>query len=208
MPGLGRKIFTAGDVLTASDVQSYLQDQAVMVFAGTAARSSAIATPSEGMFAITKDNDELDYYDGSAWVPALPVGAWTSYTPVWSGGGTPPTIGNGTATGVFCQIGKTVHFALNIVLGSTSTVGTSTRYSFTLPVTGKNNQLHWMVGAYFDSSTSNYYPLICRTSTLAIETAFYSMGPSGIVGNTLSATDPVVPALGDIYTFNGTYEVA
>jgi hypothetical protein len=49
MAGLGRKVFTAGDVLTASDVQNYLMDQTVMNFAGTAARSSAIATPTTGM---------------------------------------------------------------------------------------------------------------------------------------------------------------
>ncbi len=44
----GRKVFTAGEVLTASDVNDYLMDQSVMVFAGTAARSSAIASPETG----------------------------------------------------------------------------------------------------------------------------------------------------------------
>jgi len=68
MAGLGRKIFTAGDVLTASDVQSYLQDQTVMVFAGTAARSSAIATPTEGMISYQKDTDAIEAYDGTNWV--------------------------------------------------------------------------------------------------------------------------------------------
>jgi len=32
MAGLGRKVFAAGEVLTAANVQGYLQDQAVMVF--------------------------------------------------------------------------------------------------------------------------------------------------------------------------------
>ena len=68
MPGLGRKVFTAGDVLTASDVQSYLQDQTVMNFAGTAARSSAIATPTDGMVTYNQTNDQLEAYNGSAWV--------------------------------------------------------------------------------------------------------------------------------------------
>jgi hypothetical protein len=68
MAGLGRKIFTAGDVLTASDVQNYLMDQTVMNFAGTAARSSAIATPTEGMVTYLADTNALQVYDGAAYV--------------------------------------------------------------------------------------------------------------------------------------------
>jgi hypothetical protein len=67
MAGLGRKVFTAGDVLTASDVQNYLMDQSVMVFAGTAARSSAIPTPTEGMTTYRADLDQLESYDGTQW---------------------------------------------------------------------------------------------------------------------------------------------
>jgi len=71
MPGLGRKVFTAGDVLTASDVQNYLMDQTVMNFAGTAARSSAIATPTTGMTTYigttgTASIPQLEIYTGSA----------------------------------------------------------------------------------------------------------------------------------------------
>jgi hypothetical protein len=68
MPGLGRKVFTAGDVLTASDVQNYLMDQSVMVFAGTAARSSAIATPTDGMVSYNQTNNSLEAYNGSEWI--------------------------------------------------------------------------------------------------------------------------------------------
>jgi hypothetical protein len=68
MAGLGRKVFTAGDVLTASDVQNYLMDQSVMVFAGTAARSSAIATPTTGMTTyIGTTPPQLETYTGAAY---------------------------------------------------------------------------------------------------------------------------------------------
>ena len=65
MAGLGRRTFNAGEVLTAANVQNYLQDQAVMVFGGTAARSSAIPTPSEGMVTYRSDQDVLEFYTGS-----------------------------------------------------------------------------------------------------------------------------------------------
>jgi hypothetical protein len=69
MAGLGRKTFSPGDVLTSSDVQGYLMDQSVMVFAGTAARASAIPSPSAGMVAYSTAT-ALQVYNGTAWVDA------------------------------------------------------------------------------------------------------------------------------------------
>jgi hypothetical protein len=67
MAGSGRKTFSPGDVLTSSDVQNYLMDQSVMVFAGTAERTSAIPSPSAGMVAYSTATS-LQVYNGSAWV--------------------------------------------------------------------------------------------------------------------------------------------
>jgi hypothetical protein len=74
MAGTGRKTFTAGAVLAAADVQSYLQDQSVMVFDSSAARSSAIGTAvSEGMVSYLKDTDLVESYNGSAWSSIAPA---------------------------------------------------------------------------------------------------------------------------------------
>jgi hypothetical protein len=77
-----RKVFTAGEVLAAADVNSFLMDQTVMSFAGTAARGSAIGTATEGMYTHLEDTDRLEFWNGSAWVS--PFGATllnkTSYT--------------------------------------------------------------------------------------------------------------------------------
>lgn len=67
MAGLGRKEWSPGDTLTASDVNGYLMDQSVMVFAGTAARASAIPSPSAGMVAYSTATS-LQVYDGTDWV--------------------------------------------------------------------------------------------------------------------------------------------
>lgn len=67
MAGLGYKVFSAGEVLTAANVNGYLMDQAVMVFDDSTARSSAIGTPTEGMVSYLKDTNVTYYYDGSAW---------------------------------------------------------------------------------------------------------------------------------------------
>ncbi len=75
MAGLGRKVFTAGEVLTAANVQDYLQDQAVMVFSGTAARGSALGTSviSEGMVTYQTDSNTITVYDGSVWQQVYPA---------------------------------------------------------------------------------------------------------------------------------------
>lgn len=65
--GLGFKEFTTGDVLTAADANGYLASQVVMVFASAAARTSAIASPQEGMISYLKDTNSTEYYSGSAW---------------------------------------------------------------------------------------------------------------------------------------------
>jgi hypothetical protein len=65
---MSRKVFTAGEVLAAADVNSFLMDQTVMSFAGTAARGSAIPTPVEGMYTHLEDTDRLQFWNGSAWV--------------------------------------------------------------------------------------------------------------------------------------------
>jgi hypothetical protein len=73
--GSGFRTFTAGEVLTASNVQNYLQDQVVMTFAGSAARSSAIGTANfeEGMTSYLTDTDKMEVYNGTNWVSVAPT---------------------------------------------------------------------------------------------------------------------------------------
>jgi hypothetical protein len=77
--GSGYRTFTAGEILTASNVQNFLQDQAVMVFAGTAARSSAIGTANfeEGMLTYLTDVDKLQVYTGATFADVYPAAAST-----------------------------------------------------------------------------------------------------------------------------------
>jgi len=67
---MSRKVFTAGEVLAAADVNTFLMDQTVMSFAGTAARGSAIPTPVTGMYTHLEDSapaPRLQFWNGSAW---------------------------------------------------------------------------------------------------------------------------------------------
>ena len=67
-----RKVFTAGEILTAADVNTNLMDQAVMVFADSTARTAAIPTPVEGMVTYLEDvggAQGLEVFDGAAFTP-------------------------------------------------------------------------------------------------------------------------------------------
>jgi hypothetical protein len=62
-----RKVFVAGDPLTAAQVNTNLMDQSVMRFASAAARDASIPSPTEGMNCYLDDQNWLMVYTGSAW---------------------------------------------------------------------------------------------------------------------------------------------
>lgn len=63
-----RKVFSAGEVLTAADTNTFLSDQVVMTFADSDARGSAIPTPVEGMVTYLADTNAYEFFDGEAFV--------------------------------------------------------------------------------------------------------------------------------------------
>jgi hypothetical protein len=206
MAGQGKKTFIAGEVLTAQDVNDYLADQVVFNFASDAARSSAIPTPTEGMLALSKDTQQINYYNGSDFVPALPMGAWQTWAPTLSGGW---ANGNGVWTASYAQIGKIVHVRGKFVVGSTTTKGTGLTIS--LPVTtasaavnstsippaltiagGSNTQILWgFVG------TSGTFTLF------ALNAAATYLQRTGV-----TATIPQTWATSDEIHFSFTYQAA
>lgn len=65
---MGFKVFTAGSVLTAADVNDYLMEQAVIACtSGT--RPSA---PNEGMVIYQTDTDTFAVYNGTSWLETTP----------------------------------------------------------------------------------------------------------------------------------------
>ena len=83
MAGTGRKVWAADEILAAADLQNYIQDQVVFVYASASARNASILAPSEGMVSYLSDTKALTMYNGSAWVDVLPnVGTAGTYTKV------------------------------------------------------------------------------------------------------------------------------
>ena len=61
------KVFTNGSPLPASDLNTYLMNQSVMVFANSTARSAALTSPTEGMTTYLEDTNKVEVWTGAAW---------------------------------------------------------------------------------------------------------------------------------------------
>lgn len=71
MAGAGYRNWTAGDIPTATQFDTFLQEQTVMVFATAAARNADLAAVlAEGMVCYLLDTNRLFFYDGTRWVTA------------------------------------------------------------------------------------------------------------------------------------------
>jgi hypothetical protein len=161
MAGLGYKAFSAGAVLTAAQVQGYLQDQAVMLFASSAARTTALASPSQGMTTyLTDSNTYWQYFDaynsstnpgGAASAGWYPLSGSVAFHGVRDN--TSLSIANTTFTNItfntFSNMGMTLD-------------STSTPAAITVPTAG-----FYRITAYADrvgwSSTSGTYRYVYAT---------------------------------------------
>lgn len=118
-----RKVWSAGEVLAAADVNSLLMDQAVMVFASSAARSAAITTPTAGMVTFRTDATVTEVYNGSAWVSANSVGG----TITINAANVTNTLTNSTATSyTFASADQSRTIRFTNASAVTATVSTAT----------------------------------------------------------------------------------
>ena len=80
MAGAGFKVYATGDLITATEFNTYLQEQVIMVFDDSTDRDSQVSSPSEGMFCYLKDTNELQFYNGSSWAAFIGDGDITAVT--------------------------------------------------------------------------------------------------------------------------------
>jgi hypothetical protein len=179
--GLGFKNFASGEVLTAADVNAYLNSQTVMVFADAAARTAAIASPQEGMFSYLKDTNATQYYTGSAWTNLDTTGmvnpmTTTGDTIYSSSGSTPARLGIGTTGQVLTVAGglpswetPAVGSSAGLVLVKTQAIGSgvssvsitdifsSTYDNYLITISGGVNSSGTNIALRMGTTSSGYY---------------------------------------------------
>jgi hypothetical protein len=126
---------------------------------------------------------------------------WPSYSPTWSSSGTLPTIGNGSITGSWTQIGKIVHGRARITIGSTTAPG-SGNYTISIPSNTQSGAVFESAGTCTirDASAANTYGYVAFTLTSN------TLAAGGSNGDRWSGSTPVVMANTDTISFAFTYE--
>ena len=140
----GYKLFVTGDVLTAAQVQYNLQNQTIMYFASSTARTTALSgVVVEGMFSYLADTNAFEYYDGAAWQSVSNPGDITGVTAGTglSGGGTSGAVTLSIDTGTTVDL-TTAQTLTNKTLTSPLinlgiNANTATTYTFVLADNGK-----------------------------------------------------------------------
>ena len=200
--GSGFRTFQSGEVLTASNVQNYLMDQSVMVFAGTAARSSAIGTATEtGMVTYRTDGTAdaarqgFEFWDGSAWTRMLrPVGL--EFVTSGSFSAVTSVIVNNCFTSSYRNYRLVVH--------TTANTGSAIEIQINLRASGTNSS-----ASYYYSRTGTAYLNTVSTLESGNNTSRWYVGRSNGTsggGSGAGAFDVVIygPQIADRTWFTGT----
>jgi hypothetical protein len=160
--------------------------------------------PYESQLIFETDTDYYMGYSGSAWENVVKIGAWNTWTPVW----TNLTVGAGTIQARYIKIGRTVQFRLVFILGAGSAVGTDVL--FTLPVTASasdSSRLPIGHALYEDVTVGNYFGQVWQANTTQGRFICMNNGTPPL-GISLGATTPLPWTTSDRISCSGTYEAA
>jgi hypothetical protein len=134
--------------------------------------------------------------------PSIDSRSWDTYTPTWEASVSNPSIGNGSITGRYKLLGKTMFVNIHFVMGTTTTFGSGNwriglpSFAFNssaviLPTTFLDNSVSWYQGVSFTEYDGNAGYVV----------ALYNSSPVG----------PSVPFTWgnlDAMTISGSYEIA
>ena len=192
MAGAGYKLFATGDVLTAAQVNTYLNEQTVMVFADSAARTTALSgVLAEGMMSYLQDTNAVEVYNGSAWVAVGGGGLTSPLTTkgdiwVYGTGDTRLPVGtdghtlvadSSTATGLAYAApasggGMTLLSTTTLSGTSTTISGISTAY--------KNLQIVVQLVSLSNAGTYNIQPNASATNCVFVGQYFFGPSTTGV----------------------------
>jgi hypothetical protein len=139
---------------------------------------------------------------------ASDTNAWATYTPSWTTGADPqPSIGDGTITGRYKAIGKTVFVSVKINMGATTTYG-SGAWRISLPVNAYASYSASLGTLFYDTAGGGVWYQGTSSTEFGGNTSYTI--PLWDKGTTSSAAiDSAIPfswAQSDFLTINGSYE--
>lgn len=131
---------------------------------------------------------------------------WSTAVPGWAASAGVPAIGNGTLTGRYKRMGKTVDFINHLTAGATTTYGTAgALFFFSLPGGGTAADTFMGSGWFFDTSAGANYPLIWKMDSGATTMRLWRVDATPAAE--LLNNAPVAMATGDQIMMSGRVEI-
>jgi len=192
-------LFSAGDKLQIRN----LSTSVVTITAGTATVSSASA------LTLRQFQSGILYFlsAGVSYFEPTQAGASVAFTPTMTGF----TLGNGTISAAFSQVGKIVLYRGIVTFGSTSTYGSNLDLDFPVAPNAfyTTSQIISATCQYVDASPVAYYEAAVWAVAASTMRAYLLNASATYVQRTqINATTPVVPATGDSFNWSVVYEAA
>ena len=144
--------------------------------------------------ALTSTSTELNALDGQ-------TGAWTSFTPSIAG----LTLGNGSLSGAYVKIGKTVNFRVILSFGTTSAISALT-LTFPVTISGFYTSLSHIANVTFYDTSSG----VLNSGMVRSDGKIYVLSASNPYSQvaSLSSDVPFTWANGDYMAITGTYQAS
>lgn len=192
---------------SVGDRIKFIQSATTKYFQVTAVASTTLTLT--GLSGVTVANAAISsIYYSKSFTPTGHSLAWQSWTPTW----TNLTVGNGTQSAAYIQIGKTVHFRVGVVFGSTTSVGgtVSLNYPVTAAAYSGSATVQTLGNAqFYDQSTGAVNKgIFVYNSTTAGNAQYFNVSGSLIVATNMGTTTPFTWATSDEVFITGTYEAA
>jgi len=132
------------------------------------------------------------------------MGAWTSFTPSW----TNLTVGGGTNTGAYQQVGKTVHMRISFVFAADSSIGGAV--SFAPPVNAATYNTWSNIGNVLlrDNGVGSYSGFVDWDSATSFSINAWKADGTYTQAIGLSSTVPFTWTTSDVIQLVCTYEAA
>lgn len=131
-------------------------------------------------------------------------GAWSSWTPTFTG----ISIGNGTVTANYAQVGKIVYVKMKIVWGSTTSLAAN-YCEFNGPVTGVLLSKQKVGNAYYlDTGVADYDGAVLQNGNTNFAAAVILTNGTFSLYNNLVPTYPFTWATNDQILFDFSYQAA
>jgi len=131
------------------------------------------------------------------------TGGWTTWTPSYLN----ITLGNGTVLARYQKIGKTVNFLFRLNWGSTTSVGNYPIVSYPIaPV--YSNYYYVGLATFQDTGTAVYLGRVQTDTTNGLLFTSEYTGGTWNQDGVVNGTQPATWTNGDVWTMQGSYEVA